>query len=111
MAVAAPATGAPPAKAGPSRAKRSRVAYWLLIPGMAWLFAFWLWPTIQMGLVSLQTGTFEDGYALTWNFGIYGDVVSTNSTQLIRSVVYALIVTVITLAVGYPLAYGIATRG
>ena len=111
MAVAAPAAGsAKPAV--PTRPKHTRwIAYILLAPGLLWLFAFWLWPTIQMGLVSLQTGTFEDGYSLTWNFAIYGDVISTNSTQLIRSVIYALIVTLATLAIGYPLAYGIAMRG
>ena len=104
MAVAAPAL----------RRSRKRVRWIvlaLLVPGMAWLFAFWFWPTIQMLIVSLQTGTFETGYQFTGNVGIYGDVFTDYSSQLTRSVVYAFLVTAGTLLIGYPLAYTIATRG
>ena len=115
MAVVAPTAGGPKSATPPSGAafkpRTKWIAYGLLLPGGLWLLLFWLWPTIQMGLVSLQTGSFEEGYTLTWNFAIYGEVISSNSVQLIRSVEYALIVTIGTLAIGYPLAYGIAMRG
>lgn len=77
---------------------------------MLWLFAFWLWPTIQMFFVSLQTGNYADGYTLTWNIGVYGHVIDAYPSQLIRSLTYALIVTLGCLAIGYPLAYTIAMR-
>lgn len=95
--------------------RRSRRPRWvipaLLAPGILWLVVFWLWPTVQMFIVALQTGTFEGGYTLTWNFGIYGEVLSDYAPQLQRSLLYSLIVTVGTLLIGYPLAYAIAMRG
>lgn len=61
--------------------------------------------------VSLQQGSLEQGYRLTWNFGVYPEVLLRNDTQIIRSVLYGLIVTVVTLLIAYPLAYTIAFRG
>lgn len=64
-----------------------------------------------MFFVSLQEGSLERGYALTWHWQTYVDVLVKFDTQLIRSVLYGLIVTVGCLLVGYPLAYAIAFRG
>jgi spermidine/putrescine transport system permease protein len=61
--------------------------------------------------VSLQEGSLEQGFRLTWNVGIYPVVLAANSVQFIRSVLYGLAVTVICLLVAYPLAYTIALRG
>jgi spermidine/putrescine transport system permease protein len=61
--------------------------------------------------VSLQEGSLEQGFRLTWNVGIYPIVLAANSVQFIRSVLYGLAVTVICLLVAYPLAYTIALRG
>lgn len=93
------------------KSKRRWIVLVLLAPGMAWLFMFWLWPTIQMGITSMQTGTYSEGYTFTFNVGIYGEVLLEYSEQLFRSITYALITTLGCLAIGYPLAYGIATRG
>lgn len=92
--------------------RRRRVApYLLLAPGIAWLVVFYAWPTVQMFLISLQEGSLERGYALTWHWGIYGVVLSKYSSQLIRSVQYGLLVTLACLVISYPLAYFIAIRG
>ncbi|MEX0833394.1 MAG: ABC transporter permease [Actinomycetota bacterium] len=103
------------AVAVPALRRPQRRARWiipaLLVPGILWLVVFWLWPTIQMFVVSLQTGTFETGYTVTWNFAIYGDVLTDYAPQLERSLIYSLIVTIGTLLIGYPLAYAIAMRG
>ncbi len=64
-----------------------------------------------MLVISLQTGTFDTGYELTWNFGIYPEVVVEYWDLYARSFVYAVLTTIITLAVGYPVAYSIAFRG
>jgi spermidine/putrescine transport system permease protein len=61
--------------------------------------------------ISLQEGSLEQGYQLTWNFGVYPDVLLRNDVQIIRSVWYGLITTVATLLIAYPLAYTIAFRG
>jgi spermidine/putrescine transport system permease protein len=83
----------------------------LLLPGGAWLVAFFAIPMGFMLLISLQTGTFDTGYQLTWNFAIYPEVIGEYWDLYVRSFVYALLTTLITLAVGYPVAYFIAFRG
>ena len=85
--------------------------YLFLLPGGLWLIAFFVVPMIVMASVSLQEGSLGRGYEMTWNFGIYPEMFSQYSGFFIRSVIYALIVTGLTLLIGYPLAYTIAFRG
>ncbi len=87
------------------------MAYLLLLPGGVWLLLFYVIPTLSMLSVSLQEGSLEQGYHLTWNVGVYGDVMLRNDTQIIRSVLYGFITTVVTLMIAYPLAYTIAFHG
>jgi len=87
------------------------VAYLLLLPGGVWLLLFYVIPTISMLSVSLQEGSLEQGYRLTWNVGVYGEVLLRNDTQIIRSVLYGFVTTVVTLLIAYPLAYTIAFHG
>jgi spermidine/putrescine transport system permease protein len=84
--------------------------YFLLIPGGVWLLLFYVIPTISMLSVSLQEGSLEGGFRLTWNVAVYPEVLARNDTQILRSVLYGLITTVATLLVAYPLAYTIAFR-
>lgn len=85
--------------------------YLFLLPGGLWLLAFFVVPLLVMASVSLQEGSLSQGYQLTWNFGVYPEMVSQYSTFFVRSVIYALVVTGLTLLIGYPLAYTIAFRG
>jgi spermidine/putrescine transport system permease protein len=94
-----------------SGGRRRLVPYLLLLPGIAWLIAFYAWPTIQMFLISLQEGSLERGYQLTWHWATYGDVVSKYPVQFARSVAYGVIVTLACLLISYPLAYFIAVYG
>jgi spermidine/putrescine transport system permease protein len=48
---------------------------------------------------------------LTFNFGIYAETITHWTRQLVRSFEYGVIVTLLTLAIGYPMAYTIAFRG
>jgi spermidine/putrescine transport system permease protein len=91
--------------------RRRLTPYLLLLPGMAWLAVFYVWPTIQMFLVSLQEGNLFEGYRFTWHWATYADVFQKYDTQLFRSVAYGLIVTAACLLLAYPLAYFIAVRG
>lgn len=83
----------------------------LLLPGTAWLVVFFAVPMAFMLLISLQQGTFDTGYRLTWNFGIYPEVMRQYWELYVRSAVFAVTATLLTLAIGYPVAYTIAFRG
>ena len=83
----------------------------LLLPGGAWLVVFFAIPMAFMLLISLQQGTFDTGYELTWNFGIYPEVLVEYWDLYVRSAVFALATTLLALAIGYPVAYTIAFRG
>lgn len=58
-----------------------------------------------------MTGNSIDGWTLTWNFSIFGDAISTYSTQFGRSFLYGGISTAVALVTMYPVAYWIAFHG
>jgi spermidine/putrescine transport system permease protein len=91
--------------------RRGVLPYLLLAPGLLWLIVFFLIPLGYMLDISLQTGDLEAGFERSFNFGIFPDAVSDYGSQLGRSFLYAGLATVISLAVGFPLAYFIAFRG
>lgn len=90
---------------------RGLTPFLLLLPGGAWLVVFFAVPMAFMLMVSLQQGTFDTGYQLTWNFGIYPEVIGQYWELYVRSAGFALATTVLTLVIGYPVAYTIAFRG
>jgi spermidine/putrescine transport system permease protein len=75
------------------------------------LLVFYVIPTISMLSISLQTGSLEQGFRFTGNFGIYPEVLLRNATQILRSIGFGLLVTLICLLLAYPVAYTIAFRG
>ena len=85
--------------------------YLLLVPGLAWLAVFFLVPLGFLAYQSLETGTFDVGYAFDWAWGNYAEGIDRYREQLIRSLVYAGFATAFALGIGYPLAYWIAFRG
>ena len=91
--------------------RRGLTPFLLLLPGGGWLVVFFAVPMAFMLLISLQQGTFDTGYQLTWNFGIYPEVIAEYWELYLRSALFAVITTIVTLAVGYPVAYTIAFRG
>jgi spermidine/putrescine transport system permease protein len=95
----------------PARRLRRLAPYLFLLPGGLWLVVFFLVPMASMLSVSLQEGSLARGFELTFNVGIYPEVIGRWGTQLVRSLQYALIVTIAALLIGYPLAYTIAFRG
>jgi spermidine/putrescine transport system permease protein len=84
----------------------------LLVPGMLWLLLFFVYPTVQLFFTSLYdpSGSFEQGYAMTWHFANYVDAIRDTWNLFVRSFVYAGIATLLCLALGYPLAYAIAFK-
>jgi spermidine/putrescine transport system permease protein len=107
--VSAASSLAPPARRRFSR--RAVAPYVLLLPGMLWLALFYIYPAIQMFLVSLWTGNAETGYDMSFNFGIYPTALSEYWPWIARSIEYGGLATILAFALGFPLAYTIAFRG
>jgi spermidine/putrescine transport system permease protein len=90
------------------RPRRAAAPYVLLTPGALWLLLLFVIPMIAMASVALQEGTALEGYRLTWRFANFTDAISRNGEFLVRSLRNAAIVTVVALALAYPIAYWIA---
>ena len=93
------------------RRHRGLIPYLFLVPGGLWLILFFVVPAITTASVALQEGSLGTGYRLTFNFGIFAEAIDRYDTQLLRSLEYGLIVTVLAMVIGYPMAYTIAFRG
>jgi spermidine/putrescine transport system permease protein len=90
---------------------RTIAPYALLLPGLLWLAIFYVYPAIQMFLVSLWTGNVQEGFTQTWNWGVYPEAVSEYWPWIARSIVYGGLATILAFSLGFPLAYAIAFRG
>ncbi|MEU4168186.1 ABC transporter permease [Streptomyces sp. NPDC026665] len=101
---------APKTEAKPPKKRGRLVPYWLLLPGLLWLVVFFALPMIYQASTSVQTGSLEAGYKVTWHFATYWDALAEYWPQFLRSVSYAAAATVLCLLLGYPLAYLIAFR-
>ncbi|HEY0532243.1 MAG TPA: ABC transporter permease [Actinoplanes sp.] len=91
--------------------KRRLAPYFLVLPGGLWLVLFFAVPMIAMLSLSLQQGDIVNGYSLTWHFQTYLDAINDYHVQLIRSLIYGLISTIIMIVLAFPIAYWIAFRG
>ncbi|MEV5018213.1 ABC transporter permease [Streptomyces sp. NPDC053780] len=105
-----PLTPPAPEPEKPPRKRGRWTPYWLLLPGILWLVVFFAAPMVYQASTSVQTGSLEEGYKVTWHFVTYWDALSEYWPQFLRSVAYAASATVLCLLLGYPLAYLIAFR-
>jgi spermidine/putrescine transport system permease protein len=93
---------------------RGAIPYLLMLPGLLWLFFFFVVPNIQMLIYSLSEGTLLTGFTTppeVWAFSNFGDSISRYSENFVNSIVYGGLATILCFLIGYPLAYGIAFRG
>lgn len=109
-AAASAGGGAPPAAA--TRRARSG-AYLLLLPGLAYLIVFFVLPVVALLVTSLyvpvpggDVGQFQPAF----HWQNYPDALTKFWPQILRSFTFALIATVASLLIGYPMAYLIAVR-
>jgi spermidine/putrescine transport system permease protein len=105
--------GAPPPAVTERRSRRKLTPYLLLVPGMAWLAIFFIAPIVT--LLSTSTQTRPEGaeigvFAQTFRFANYLDALEGYGPEFGRSFLYALLATVLALAISYPLAYAIAFK-
>jgi spermidine/putrescine transport system permease protein len=82
----------------------------LMIPGAIWLGVFFVVPLVFLVSQSIQSGSVADGYKVTWHFANYTYAFQHFWHQFVRSLVYALLATIFSLLIGYPLAYAIALK-
>ena len=69
--------------------RRPTLTAWLLLaPGLVYLGLFYIYPTIDMFLVSLQTGSIQTGYEQTWNLAVYPTAIAEYWDVFLRSVGY-----------------------
>ena len=99
----------------PGRGLRQRIAgatpYLLLAPGLVWLILFYAIPSLQMFLYSISTGTLERGFVLAFTPDAYIEGLTQFGTQFGNSLLYGGIATLLTIVIGFPVAYMIAFRG
>jgi spermidine/putrescine transport system permease protein len=104
--------GATAARPGALRRRLFAVApYLLLAPGLLWLLYFFVWPAVQMFLMSISSGTLDSGFRVTGTLKPYGDALTKFTTQWGNSFLYAAISTSLDFLIGFPVAYTIAFRG
>lgn len=92
---------------------RQKVAmpYLLLLPGMLWLLVFFLAPILTLVSTSTKVPGMGIGeFVQQYRWANYWDAITAMQTQFIRTFVYAIIATLLALAISYPLAYAIAFK-
>jgi spermidine/putrescine transport system permease protein len=93
--------------------RRALAPYGLLKPGILWLSLFFLaplWTMMEMSLSSKKS-RFDFSPSFSWEWENYSKALTDFGPQFGRSFLYAGIATLLTLLIGYPLAYVIAFRG
>jgi spermidine/putrescine transport system permease protein len=96
-----------------TEAPARRAPYLLLLPGTLWLTLFYLAPLGTLLVLSLSSrpGRFSMDYRLTWEAANFARAFSAFGPQFGRAFLYGGLATVLTVVIGYPLAYVIAFRG
>jgi spermidine/putrescine transport system permease protein len=107
--VGTPLTAKPP---GQESQRRGPAGYLLMVPGTLWLALFFVVPTVTLVASSLYdpSGSFAEGYAMTWHWQNYTDAWAEYAPTFLRSFLYAGAATVACVLLGFPLAYAIAFK-
>jgi spermidine/putrescine transport system permease protein len=103
-----------PARRGRNIRTGRHVPYLLSLAGGAWLLILFVIPLISGLIVSLESGNPDQGYQFTWNWSVYSGLFVNApvpyTTFFVRSLIYGGTATIVTILIGYPLAYFIAFR-
>ena len=97
--------------AGESQRKGGFTPYALLAPGMLWLILFFMVPVWFLLQTALSEADAVGNTSFTWKWSNFSDSWTLYQHQYLLSFRYALIATLLCIAIGYPLAYVIAFRG
>jgi spermidine/putrescine transport system permease protein len=102
-----------PGRPGGGWRRRIAVAgpYLLLAPGMLWLLVFFIWPTLQMFLMSISSGSLDQGFQLSGSTDAYTTAFTKFGSQFGHSLLFGGAATVLDFLIGFPVAYTVAFRG
>jgi spermidine/putrescine transport system permease protein len=101
----------PPRGGGLRRRLTTAGPYLLLAPGLLWLLVFFIWPSFQMLLMSLSSGTLDKGFRLDFSTAAYVSALTKFPRQFGNSLLYGGAATVLDFMIGFPVAYTVAFRG
>jgi spermidine/putrescine transport system permease protein len=92
--------------------RKGYAGYILLAPAIVWLALFFLVPFYSLVATSLfnKGGSDFRGYNMVYQWSNYSDALKDYWPQLVRSLVYGGIATLLCLIIGYVLAYAIAFK-
>jgi spermidine/putrescine transport system permease protein len=95
------------------RRPRRLTPYLLLLPGVLWLVFFYFAPlaTLLRISLSLRVSRFSVDHHFAWAIANYQEAFAEFGAQFGRAFLYGGAATVLTIVIGYPLAYVIAFRG
>lgn len=98
---------------GGAEVRRALAPYGLLKPGAMWLALFYLAPvwSLLRSSLSAKENRFDVQPDFSWEFANYTRAFTDFGPQFGRAFLYAGLATLLTIAIGYPLAYVIAFRG
>ena len=97
--------------AGEAQRKGGFTPYALLAPGMLWLILFFMVPIWFLLQTALSKANAVGDTSFVWKWSNFSDSWTQYQHQYLLSFRYALIATLLCIAIGYPLAYVIAFRG
>jgi spermidine/putrescine transport system permease protein len=88
------------------------IPYLLILPGMAFLFVFFVVPLITLFKISLSNkpDRLRPEYDFTWDWDNYSQAFTRFGGHLVRAFAYAGIATVLCALIAYPIAYFIAFK-
>ena len=89
----------------------SAAPYLMLAPGLLWLTYFFIWPAAQMFLMSISTGSLDNGFKITGSTKAYQQALTAFGGQWLNSLMYGSISTILDFLIAFPVAYTIAFRG
>jgi spermidine/putrescine transport system permease protein len=92
--------------------RKGVTGYILLAPAILWLALFFLIPFYSLVATSLfnQGGSDFRGYSMVYQWSNYTDALKNYYPQLLRSLLFGAIATLLCLIIGYVLAYAIAFK-
>jgi spermidine/putrescine transport system permease protein len=94
------------------RVNQRVMPYLLNLPALLWLTIFFLIPLAGQVATSLKSGSMlEGGFNFTWEWQNYVDAIQEFGPVFLRSFGYAASATLLSVVMGYPLAYFIVFRG
>ncbi len=98
---------------GGQETRRALAPYGLLQPGTLFLALFYLAPLWALFVSSLSSreSRFDINTTFDWNFENYADAFTDFGPQFQRAFLYGGIATILTIIIGYPLAYVVAFYG